>query len=135
MPSRPRSWKEIPPPVSHIVVDLMSYLINDKKDFNKYDDMDFYMHYLITNLLTAEDRELIRTSTFWHIENGVWNMSTVIIVLIPGNITIYEISKVDGHFFMHKIAPHDLNEIFMTNEGINKLYFKKKLENEGIMLK
>ncbi|MBR1377063.1 MAG: hypothetical protein IJ565_04555 [Bacilli bacterium] len=117
-------------------LDLISYLINDKKDFTRYDDIDFYMNYLLNNLLTQEDKSLIRPSSFWHINpNGEWDITTLIMVLMPNNLTVYRISKENENFYMRQINPYDLNDLFENNEGINKRYFKMKLNENGIRLK
>ena len=113
-------------------IDIIKLLINSRIDFKRYDDIDYYLGYLMSNLeVNPKNRAYFKPVVFYKInEDRSWDIINLILIEI-GNLPpiFYIMKKEENNYKMKEISYQEASNYIEEYDSIYRAYFENKLKN------
>ena len=112
-------------------VEIIKELINKRKDFTRYDDMDYYMGYLMKNLeINTKNQIYYKPIVFYKIDEfGKWDIINLILIDHPFLPPIFYVMKKEGNnFIMKEINYQETANYLAEYDSVNRYYIESILK-------
>lgn len=113
-------------------LELIKILINKRDDFTRYDDIDYYMGYLVKNLgVNSLNQVYFKPIVFYKVnDDKSWDIINIILVDYPKFPPIfYVMRKKDKNYVMEEVSYQEVLEYIKEYNSMYSNYFLNILKN------
>ena len=122
--AREKNWSQ--PELFFKKIEMIKTLINQRKDFTRYDDMDYYMGYLIKKFEINTPYPYFKPILFYKInEDRTFDVINIILIDYPNLPPIFYIMKKEtNNYIMKELNYQEVSNYLNEYDSIYRNYFE-----------